>query len=183
MVHFFEKKCRVVLVPFQKKLQPSALPNNLPPPPNFHTKIGSAEQRSCLGGGGRAAGQRQWQCWGVAGGASVDVGSGGAGRWGEQRRSHRLACVGVGPLTDVCSGGGTRRGGEDIGACFAWLALGSGSARLWPRAEIRGGQRRSPAAMAEKGQQRLLWSACVGVRPLTRFKKLQHSFFVKYGRE
>jgi hypothetical protein len=79
---------------------------------------------------------------------------------GRQRRSLCLAHIGVGPLTDVCGGGGTGRGGAAV-----LVSLGSRrgraadasvrAARSRPRAEVRGG-RRSPAAVAEEGQRRSL---------------------------
>ncbi len=51
------------------------MPNNLPPLPHSHKKMAA---RSSGVVWASVAGQQQWQCQGIGGGASVDVGGGGS---------------------------------------------------------------------------------------------------------
>jgi hypothetical protein len=90
----------------------------MPPLPHSHTKNGSAKQRSCLGGGGRAAlmamsGRwRRWRRWWRQG-----------RQGGGQQCLLCLACVGVGLLTRrlMLRAQAPGRQGGGSGARFAWL--------------------------------------------------------------
>ncbi len=160
-------------------------PNNLPPLPHSHTKNGSAQQRNCLGGSSRAAAMAMSGRWrrrirGLGGG-----GGGGGGGRGWQQHSLRSAHIGVGLLMRrlaLCPRGPGWHGGA---AALALLGSRQGyaadvSARAAPsrpRAKVGGGSAMLTGASVDvcrgDGAGRggsSGSSACVGVRPLTRWQ-------------